>query len=213
MALRFVCTVLLLRTMEAAGVTESSHVFALNDGTYDEEIAGKIALVDFYAPWCAYCKALAPIWEQLAVDLNQKGYHDVIVGKVDCTLNPDVCTRTGVQGYPTIIMVNKQGTVVPYSGQQTHEDLWAWIEQNVIPLANSKSGASGTVRSNYANAKPRSKKRLQIGQPGFLRRLFMDLAEEMWFGHPFVSATLLVLAGFVGGMMREFASSSEKTPV
>lgn len=39
--------------------------------------------VEFYAPWCGHCKALQPIWENLADSLK----NEIHVGKVDVTEN------------------------------------------------------------------------------------------------------------------------------
>lgn len=47
-------------------------------------VQGKQAFVEFYAPWCGFCKKIAPVWAQLATDLKADG-SDVIVARVDCT--------------------------------------------------------------------------------------------------------------------------------
>uniref|UniRef100_A0A3Q0QR73 protein disulfide-isomerase n=1 Tax=Amphilophus citrinellus TaxID=61819 RepID=A0A3Q0QR73_AMPCI len=41
-------------------------------------------LVDFYAPWCGYCKKLEPIWHEVGVELKSSG-SPVRVGKMDAT--------------------------------------------------------------------------------------------------------------------------------
>jgi len=60
----------------------------------------KTVLVEFYAPWCGHCKNLAPKYEQLAKVFA--GESEVVIANVDATESPDLATRYGVQGYPTL---------------------------------------------------------------------------------------------------------------
>jgi len=55
-------------------------------------------LIEYYAPWCGHCNALAPIYNELAGALTGK----VNVAKIDCTKNEEICSKEGVRGYPTI---------------------------------------------------------------------------------------------------------------
>lgn len=50
--------------------------------------------------WCGHCKRLAPIWEELADEVE--GDANVHVAKVDCTRHRDVCAAHGLRGYPTL---------------------------------------------------------------------------------------------------------------
>ena len=63
-------------------------------------------LVDFWAPWCAYCKAMAPVVEQLA---TEKGATLKVVG-VNADEHPGTAAHFGVRGLPTFIVV-KNGRV------------------------------------------------------------------------------------------------------
>ena len=64
--------------------------------TFEEQTAGKKALVAFKAPWCGHCKKLKPEWDKLADAV------DVVIAEVDCTKEQSLCQKHGVQGYPTI---------------------------------------------------------------------------------------------------------------
>lgn len=52
----------------------------------------------FYAPWCGHCKAIKPDWAQLSIEAKDK----MPILAVDCTEHSLLCTKYGVNGYPTI---------------------------------------------------------------------------------------------------------------
>lgn len=60
-----------------------------------------VVLFQFYAPWCAHCKRLEPIWAHVAQALTNT---NVRVGKVDCTRFTSLATEFKVNGFPTIML-------------------------------------------------------------------------------------------------------------
>ena len=84
----------------------SAKVRVFNDDNFDQEVlkSDVPVIVDFTATWCGPCKALAPIIEQLANELDGKAR----VGKLDVEDAPATAGKYGVRGVPTI-MVFKQG--------------------------------------------------------------------------------------------------------
>ena len=80
----------------------------VNDDNYAEIVlkSDKLVVVDFYADWCAPCKALGPVFEFLA---NQTP--DVTFVKVNVDESPDSSISNGVRSIPTIIFV-KNGEVM-----------------------------------------------------------------------------------------------------
>ena len=81
----------------------------VNDGTFATEIEGHagLAMVDLWATWCAPCRMIAPIIEQLAVDYAGK----VKVAKLDVDHNQRTAARFNVRSIPTILFF-KDGKVV-----------------------------------------------------------------------------------------------------
>jgi thioredoxin 1 len=59
----------------------------------------QIAVVDFWAPWCPPCRALAPAIEALADERP-----DVVVGKLDVDDHPGIAERYGIRNIPTVLV-------------------------------------------------------------------------------------------------------------
>jgi protein disulfide-isomerase A1 len=90
----------------------------------------KDVLIEFYAPWCGHCKALAPKYDILAQLYVDGGFTDkVTIAKVDATLN-DVPDE--VQGFPTIKLykAGDKKNPVTYSGSRSIEDLIKFVKEN-----------------------------------------------------------------------------------
>jgi len=82
--------------------TVTSTVYLTTDD-FEEKTTGKKGMVAFKAPWCGHCKKLKPDWDKLADNV------DVLIGEVDCTVEKDLCSKHGVQGFPTIKYTNGYG--------------------------------------------------------------------------------------------------------
>ncbi|HIJ86095.1 MAG TPA: thioredoxin [Desulfuromonadales bacterium] len=87
----------------------SENVIAFNDANFDREVlqSSTPVLVDFWATWCAPCKAIAPLIDSIADEYVGK----VKVGKVNVDDNQVTPSKYGVRGIPTIILF-KDGAVL-----------------------------------------------------------------------------------------------------
>lgn len=102
-------------------VNPKGEVIVLDAKTYSSSLQGGGGapwLVEYYAPWCGHCKALAPAYENLAKEL--KGL--VNVAKVDCPANEAVCRSQSVRGYPTI-KLHLHGKATEFQGKRSLETL------------------------------------------------------------------------------------------
>ena len=81
----------------------------LTEATFDAELGKhkEVMMVDFWAEWCAPCRAIAPALEELARESAGK----VSLAKVNVDEHPGLAARYGIRSIPTILLV-KDGTVV-----------------------------------------------------------------------------------------------------
>lgn len=87
----------------------SENVIAFTDANFDREVlqSDTPVLVDFWATWCAPCKAIAPLIDTIADEYAGK----VKVGKVNVDENQATPGKYGVRGIPTIILF-KNGAIL-----------------------------------------------------------------------------------------------------
>jgi thioredoxin 1 len=80
-------------------------VFNYETGT-DWKYEGNLpAIVDFYADWCAPCKMVAPILEDLAVEYSGK----IMVYKVNTENEQELASVFGIQSIPTLLFIPRKG--------------------------------------------------------------------------------------------------------
>lgn len=72
-----------------------------------------------YAPWCAHCKRLEPVWAHVAQHLYSSS---VRVGRIDCTRFTNVAHTFKVRGFPTILFL-KGDQQFTYDGDRTKDEL------------------------------------------------------------------------------------------
>jgi thioredoxin 1 len=81
----------------------------VTDATFAQDVleADGLVLVDFWAPWCGPCRAVAPVLEQIAQQYDGR----VTVAKMNVDENPETPARYGVRSIPTIALF-KGGEVI-----------------------------------------------------------------------------------------------------
>jgi thioredoxin 1 len=99
----------------------SAKVCVFNDQNFDQEVIKSTVpvFVDFSATWCGPCKALAPIVDQIAEELDGK----IKVGKVDIDDSPVTAGKYGIRGVPTVMVFKGGERTAQYVGLTTKQRL------------------------------------------------------------------------------------------
>jgi thioredoxin 1 len=97
------------------------NIHHFNDGNFEQEVlkSDLPVLVDFTATWCGPCKALAPIVEKLADELEGK----VKVGKCDTDESKQIAMKYGIRSVPTVMVFRGGEKTNQHVGLTTRDKL------------------------------------------------------------------------------------------
>jgi len=143
-----VCVLALLACVSLA----FAGVIDLTPENFDSVVDGsKAAFVEFFAPWCGHCKRLAPEYEIVGEAFAKET--GAVIAKVDCDAHQAVCSRFGVQGYPTLKFFPKGSKDSPkaYEGGRSAEEIINYVNNEAGTRARVKKAPSHVVDLTPAN--------------------------------------------------------------
>ncbi|XP_067107515.1 protein disulfide-isomerase TMX3 [Osmerus mordax] len=157
------------------------------DDTFKDTRVDDVWLVDFYAPWCGYCKKLEPVWYEIGAELKSSG-SPVRVGKMDATAYSGIASEFGVRGYPTIKLL-KADLAYNYKGPRTKDD--------IIEFANRVAGPAVRALPSKQMFDHMLKRHavlfVYVGGESPLKEKYIDVASELIVYTYFFSASEEVL--------------------
>jgi thioredoxin 1 len=107
----------------------SEFVSAVTDETFDQEVlqSKQPVLVDFWAEWCGPCRALAPAVDAVAKDYTGKAK----VVKLNVDDSPNVPSRYGIRGIPTLILFKGGDEADRVIGMTSKENIARMIDRAI----------------------------------------------------------------------------------
>ena len=83
---------------------------ALNNQQFQELLGqGKTVLVDYWAPWCGYCRRIAPAYERIAQEYGDMA----VIGKVNIDEEPALANAEQIEVIPTLVLY-KEGKAADF---------------------------------------------------------------------------------------------------
>lgn len=173
---RIFAVVLMIAIATVSAYKEDDGVLVLTKETFDEAIAEfPDILVEFYAPWCGHCKALAPEYVKAAKTLADE-QSPLRLAKVDATEESELAEKYEVRGYPTIKFFH-DGKPSEYRGGRTSSEIVNWLKK--------RTGPAAPQLSNVESVKSLTEKE-DVVVVGFFKdqssaeaKAFMEVAGEM----------------------------------
>jgi thioredoxin 1 len=109
-----------------------SELLHLTDQNFESEVlqSSTPVLVDFWAEWCAPCRMVAPVVEQI----NEDYAGEIKVGKLDVDASPVISAQLGVLSIPTIILFKDGKPVQRMVGFQPKPSLKSKIDAALAPV-------------------------------------------------------------------------------
>ena len=107
----------------------SDKIVTIGDGNWDTEVlqSGIPVLVDFWAEWCGPCRAIAPVLDDLAEELDGK----LKIAKVNVDENRDLATEYNVRSIPMLLVVKNGQVADQMVGALSKPALTAKVEQHL----------------------------------------------------------------------------------
>jgi thioredoxin 1 len=101
----------------------------VTDATFQRDVLGsqKPVLVDFFTEWCAPCKPLAVLLDELSTEIGDK----ITIVKVNAEESPTITNKFGVRGFPTMLIFKGGEVAASRSGAMPKAKIREWIEQSI----------------------------------------------------------------------------------
>ena len=101
----------------------------VTDEKFEEQVLKneKPVLVDFWAEWCGPCKMVGPILEEISEEMA----NDIVIAKHDIDSEPNMPTKYGVRGIPTMLLFKDGELKATKVGAPPKSDIVAFIKENI----------------------------------------------------------------------------------
>jgi len=109
-------------------MSQTPYIFDVTSANFEQLVLEnsfhKPVLVDFWAEWCAPCKALMP----LLAKITEEYQGELVLAKVNCDIEQEVVARFGVRSLPTVVLFKDGQPVDGFAGAQPESAIRAMLQ-------------------------------------------------------------------------------------
>jgi thioredoxin 1 len=106
-------------------VADNEKILTLTDKNFQHQTKGKLVLVDFWAAWCGPCRMMAPVLNDVAVELKGNSH----IGKVNIEQYQSLAQKFKVRSIPTLILFKDGKEVNRFVGVKSKEFLLQQLQK------------------------------------------------------------------------------------
>ena len=101
----------------------------ITDESFETDVvkASMPIVVDFWAEWCGPCKQIGAILEEISDEMKEQ----VVIAKHNIDEDPNIPTKYGVRGIPTMLLFKGGQLKATKVGATTKSNIVSWIEENI----------------------------------------------------------------------------------
>ncbi|MNZ56904.1 Thioredoxin-1 [compost metagenome] len=134
-------------------MSDTPYIFDVTTANFDQLVIQnsfhKPVLVDFWADWCAPCKALMPLLAQI----TESYQGELLLAKVNCDIEQDIVMRFGIRSLPTVVLFKDGQPVDGFAGAQPESAIRSMLEPHVQQPAAPAGNPLDTAEALFAEGR------------------------------------------------------------
>lgn len=135
-------------------MSDTPYIFDISGAASFEQLViensfHKPVLVDFWAEWCAPCKALMPLLAKIAEEYRG----ELLLAKVNCDIEQDIVARFGIRSLPTVVLFKNGQPVDGFAGAQPESAIREMLKPHVAEPAPLAADPLETAQTLFAEGR------------------------------------------------------------
>lgn len=104
-------------------------VARISEETFETVLEKDLVFVNYFAPWCAHCMQLSPLWIKLGEKFQNESR--VLIADVDCVQSKPICESEKINGLPTLILYKQKKIVSVEHGGRPLDSLIGLVSEHL----------------------------------------------------------------------------------